>query len=91
MAKVRSRGYRVVNVDVTLVAEKPRLAPYLPAMRRCLERLLKVGSGTVNLKAASAEGIGSLGRGRAIAALAVVLLAGASPGRRRLLPRSSQR
>lgn len=72
--KVSQLGYRVGNVDAVLVAERPRLAPYLPAMRENIARVLEVRVEQVGLKATTTEGLGFTGRGEGIAAFATVLL-----------------
>lgn len=69
------RGWRVVNADITILCEKPHLAPYADAMRAVVARLLAVPPDAVSVKATRAEGIGEIGRGKALAASAVVLLA----------------
>ena len=74
MAMVRARGYRVGNVDVTVHAEEPRLAPHLDTMRAVLAELLGVETDATNLKATRGEGLGPIGRGEGIAAQAIVLL-----------------
>ena len=71
---VVSRGFRVHNVDTTLIAERPRLGPHLPAMRDALARCLGVPASAVNVKATTNERLGALGTGEAIAAMAVALL-----------------
>ena len=71
-AKVRAEGYELVNADVTILAEQPKLKAFKPAMRQFLECLL---GGTINVKAGTNEGCDAIGRGEAIAAHAVVLLA----------------
>ncbi len=71
---VAARGYRVVNVDATVVAERPRLRPHIAAMREALARGLGVEASAVNIKATTNEGLGDIGAGAAIAALAVALL-----------------
>ena len=68
-------GYTTANVDVTVVAEGPRLAPHLDGMRANLARTLRVDVGAVSVKAKSTDGLGAIGRGEGIAAHAVVLLA----------------
>lgn len=73
--KVREAGFRVVNCDCTVIAEAPRLAPYRESIRRRIAGLLGVEEGAVGVKATTHEGLGTLGRGEGIAALAVVLLA----------------
>ena len=68
-------GYRVQNADVTVLAERPKLKPFKPDMVRSLAELLHVSSDRVNVKAGTNEGCDAIGRGEAIAAHAVVLLA----------------
>jgi 2-C-methyl-D-erythritol 2,4-cyclodiphosphate synthase len=69
---VREAGYRIVNVDSTVIAEEPRLGPHLDAMKANLCR--RIGIDHVNVKATSPEGLGALGRKAGIAAQAVALL-----------------
>lgn len=71
---MRQDGFSVVNSDLTVIAQRPRLAPFFPEMRERLGRLLHVAQDAVNLKAATTEGLGAIGTGQGIAALAVVLL-----------------
>jgi 2-C-methyl-D-erythritol 2,4-cyclodiphosphate synthase len=72
--KVREAGYDIANVDATVVAEAPKLAPYIPAMVANLAADLGLGAREVNVKAKTAEKLGALGRGEGIAAQAVALL-----------------
>lgn len=74
MAQVHEAGYMVANVDLTVVAERPRLAQHIPAMVANLAADLQVAVSQVNLKATTTEGLGAIGRGEGIAAHAVVLL-----------------
>ncbi|MEB2284355.1 MAG: 2-C-methyl-D-erythritol 2,4-cyclodiphosphate synthase [Polyangiaceae bacterium UTPRO1] len=74
MAMVRARGWQVGNVDVTVHAEAPKLAPYLDSMRTVLAELLGVAPDAANVKATRGEGLGPIGRAEGIAAQAVVLL-----------------
>jgi len=67
-------GFRVHNVDLTVVAQRPRLAIHIPAMRVCLGQDLELPSSRVNVKATTTEGMGFTGRGEGIAAYAVALL-----------------
>jgi 2-C-methyl-D-erythritol 2,4-cyclodiphosphate synthase len=76
MRLAAAAGLEVGNVDVTIVAERPRLAAYVPAMRANLARLLSTAEDRVNLKAKTMEGLDAVGRGEAISATAVVLLQG---------------
>ena len=71
-AKVCERGYGLVNADITILAERPKLKPFKGRMREELERML---GGSINIKAGTNEGCDAIGRGEAIAAHAVVLLA----------------
>lgn len=66
--------YRVVNVDATVVAEAPKLAPHVDAMRAALAEALGVDLGAVSVKATTADRLGVVGRGEGIAALAVALI-----------------
>ena len=71
---VREKGWVPVNVDSTVIAERPRLGPHIPAMRAEIARLLDLPEGNVSVKAKTHEGLDELGRGMAIAVHAVVLL-----------------
>lgn len=71
---VGNAGYRVVNVDSTVVAQAPRMQPYLEHMERNLARGLAIEQSAVSVKATSPEGIGALGAGEGIAAHAVALV-----------------
>jgi 2-C-methyl-D-erythritol 2,4-cyclodiphosphate synthase len=74
LALVRDAGYALENVDVTVIAEMPRLAPHVAAMRARMADLIGVAEAAVSVKATTNEGIGDIGRGEAIAAVAVALL-----------------
>ena len=74
MEKLAAHGLRIGNVDATVLAQRPKLAPYIPAMRARLARILAVGEERVNIKATTEEGLGFTGSGEGIAAHAVVLL-----------------
>jgi 2-C-methyl-D-erythritol 2,4-cyclodiphosphate synthase len=79
--RVRAAGLAIGNVDATVVAEAPRLAPHLGAMQAALAEALGTEPARVNLKVTSTDGLGSIGRGEGIAALAVALLVPAEPRR----------
>jgi 2-C-methyl-D-erythritol 2,4-cyclodiphosphate synthase len=67
-------GGRINNVDVTLLAQKPKLLPYMAEMRRKLAAVLEIGPEDINIKATTSEGLGFAGREEGIAAYAVVSL-----------------
>ncbi len=71
---VEKAGYRPQSVDATVIAERPKLGPHLPQMRQEVGAALGMDVGRVNVKATTNEGIGAIGRGEAIAAIAVALL-----------------
>lgn len=74
VSRVRAAGWRPVNVDTTIVAERPRLAPHVPAMRENLAKWLGLDLDAVSVKAKTHEGVDAIGRQEAIAAQAVLLL-----------------
>lgn len=74
VALLRDRGFEAVNADVTVVAQAPRLAPHLGAMRELLASDLGIAADGVNVKATTTEGMGFAGRGEGIAAHAVALI-----------------
>ena len=67
-------NYQVVNIDVSVVAERPRLEPYIARMRQAIGEVLAIGPGAVSVKATTAERLGALGRSEGIAAWAVALI-----------------
>ena len=72
---VGEAGYRIVNIDATIVAQKPKLASFIPLMQQNLGKVTGASDvSTVNIKATTTEGLGYTGRGEGIAAMAVVLL-----------------
>ena len=71
---VEARGHAIENVDVTAIAQEPRLGPHLPAMRERLAACLGLSLERVSVKAKSADHMGAIGRGEGIAALATALL-----------------
>lgn len=74
--EVTSAGWRIGNVDVTIVAEAPKLAPYREAMRSAVATALGIDTGSVSIKATTTDGLGFTGRGEGIACYAVALLTG---------------
>jgi 2-C-methyl-D-erythritol 2,4-cyclodiphosphate synthase len=73
-AIVRDCGYRIVNVDVVVIAERPKLLPYLETMRGNIAKALGIAVNGVSVKGKTNEGVGELGRGEAIATHAVALV-----------------
>ncbi len=74
LTRVQQAGFLPAQVDVVILAEAPRLAPYLPAMRRVIAELLGVDEGAVGMKATTTDGLGAIGRGEGIAAQAIVTI-----------------
>ncbi|MCL2022568.1 MAG: 2-C-methyl-D-erythritol 2,4-cyclodiphosphate synthase [Betaproteobacteria bacterium] len=75
LLKVHDLGFHPVNVDATIIAQKPRLAPYMPAIRATLAADLELTEDCVNIKGKTNENLGYLGRNEAIAAQVTLLLA----------------
>ncbi len=71
---VRALGYHIINLDSTVIAQAPKLAPHIQAMRERIAFVLDLDIGCVNVKAKTAEKMGPVGEGRAMEARAVVLL-----------------
>jgi 2-C-methyl-D-erythritol 2,4-cyclodiphosphate synthase len=75
VARVRERGWRVENADVTVVAERPKIGPHRDAMRAAMAGALGVGVEDVSVKGKTNEGMGFIGRGEGLACVAVAALA----------------
>ncbi len=85
--EIQRLGYHVVNVDSIVIAEAPKVAPYREKMRGTIARLLQVPLSAVQVKGKTNEGLDALGKGKAIAAQAVVLLESIQPSAGCHLPR----
>ena len=72
--RVREAGFEIGNIDSTIVAQAPKMAPHIEAMRARLSAVLAIAPGQINVKAKTAEKMGPVGEGRAIEARAVCLL-----------------
>lgn len=72
------KGWRINNVDATILAERPKLMPHLPAMREKLARAMQIPVEAVSLKATTVEGLGAIGRREGISAMAVATVVPAS-------------
>jgi len=64
-------GFRIINIDSTLILEEPKLSPFKAKMKKTLASVLNIDEGRINIKATTQEGVGAIGRGEAIAAYAV--------------------
>ncbi|MFI3313728.1 MAG: 2-C-methyl-D-erythritol 2,4-cyclodiphosphate synthase, partial [Eubacteriales bacterium] len=73
-AELKKAGYKIENIDATVVAQKPKLAAFIPEMVTNIEKTLGLPMGSVNVKATTEEGLGFTGSGEGIAAHAVCLL-----------------
>ena len=71
---MREKGFALLNADATILAEAPKMAPHIPAMKQNIATALAVRPDQVNIKATTTEGMGPIGQGEGIAAHAVVLL-----------------
>lgn len=71
---VKEAGYSVGNIDAVLIAQSPRLAPYIPRMRENIARACSISTGDVSVKATTEEGMGFSGRGEGISAHAVCII-----------------
>ena len=67
-------GYSVINIDAVIIAQKPRIAPYIPQMRSNISRALKISENVVNIKATTTEKLGFVGREEGIAAKSAAML-----------------
>ncbi len=74
LQRVGEAGYRIGNLDATVIAQEPQLSPWLGAIRAGLAGMLSIDEGRLNVKLKSADRLGAIGRGEGIAARAVVLL-----------------
>ncbi len=74
MCLIREKGYKAVNADITISAQKPKLAPYIQKMRQNVAEAMETDVDFISVKATTTEGLGFEGRGEGISASAVVLL-----------------
>jgi 2-C-methyl-D-erythritol 2,4-cyclodiphosphate synthase len=73
---LEERGFEIANVDATILAERPKMAPYISEMKVRLAEAMKISESQINVKAKTNEGLDAIGRGEAIAAQAVALIMG---------------
>jgi 2-C-methyl-D-erythritol 2,4-cyclodiphosphate synthase len=71
---LKAKGLRVANIDVTIIAETPKLSPFVPEMRKCISEVLGIDSTQVTVKATTANGLGFVGREEGMAAHCVALI-----------------
>jgi len=76
--KLKEQGWRVNNIDATIVAEQPKLRDFIDRMRQQLSQTLGIALSQVSVKASTSDGLGAVGRGEGIAAYAVALIEGVS-------------
>lgn len=74
MRRIGANGWRLVNADCTIVAQRPRIGPYRIRITDAVHQILGVDPGTISVKSTSTDALGAIGRGEGIACLAVVLL-----------------
>ena len=73
-AMLAEQGWQIVNVDATILAERPKMMPHIPAMKEKLAAVMRLETACLNIKAKTNEGLDAIGRGEAIGAQAIVLL-----------------
>jgi 2-C-methyl-D-erythritol 2,4-cyclodiphosphate synthase len=73
-ARVREVGYEIGNVDLTMIAERPKISPFIPAMREAIANALQIEPSSVSIKATTNERLGAIGRAEGIAALAIATI-----------------
>jgi 2-C-methyl-D-erythritol 2,4-cyclodiphosphate synthase len=71
---LKAKGFKVVNIDVTIIAQGPRLSPFIPEMRRLISQALRIDPTQVTVKATTTNGLGFIGREEGMAAQAVALV-----------------
>ena len=74
MTRMREKGFHILNIDASIVAQKPKLADFIPRMVKEIADVLEIETGRVNVKATTSEGLGFVGRGEGITAYAVALV-----------------
>lgn len=74
-------GFSIINIDATILAEKPKIAPHRLDMQQNISRSLNMSAGSVNIKATTTEGLGSIGRGEGIGAMCIAMI-GYKPSRK---------
>lgn len=73
---VKAKGLKIANIDVTIIAQRPKLSPFIPEMRRCISQALGIELSQVTVKATTANGLGFIGKEEGMAAQAITLIHG---------------
>ena len=73
---IKAKGFKVVNIDTTIIAQRPKLSPFIPEMREKISQALGIESTQVTVKTTTTDGLGFIGRGEGIAAQSVALIQG---------------
>jgi len=76
---LKERRFEIANLDATILAEQPKMAPHIPAMKAKLAEAMEIAQSQINIKAKTNEGLGAIGQGEAIAAQVVALIAATDP------------
>lgn len=71
---VRAKGLDLINIDATIIAQEPKMAPFIPAMRREISRAIDFDEARINIKATTTEGLGPIGKGEGMGAMCVVMV-----------------
>lgn len=74
MTRIREKGFHILNIDATILAQRPKLSDHIPRMVKEIADVLEIETGRVNVKATTSEGLGFAGRGEGISAYAVALV-----------------
>jgi len=74
MTRIREKGFHILNIDATILAQRPKLSDHIPRMVKEIAVVLEIETGRFNVKATTSEGLGFAGRGEGISAYAVVLV-----------------
>ena len=74
MTRMREKGFHILNIDATILAQRPKLSDHIPRMVKEIADVLEIETGRVNVKATTSEGLGFAGRGEGISAYAVALV-----------------
>lgn len=71
---IKTKGFLIINIDSVLILEKPKIATYIPEMKKKLSDVLKINNSSINIKATTTEGLGFSGRGEGVAAQSIALI-----------------